>query len=196
MVARAILLVSLLSGLSGCSQYFKVDKTKFSIAKISAPSGPSSPFPTPAPTPTPTSPPSGPGGCTDPQVDAFCRGDRQPPNVFGTIQSLANQYPTELSHCDRHNYEFSHIVANTLRAQDPRWGLNWVRGNIGDETGDIIGYYYGPGAPQNNSPYSVIIDFIGSCGGDNNVQWGVIAPADYNSCCNPNGSVKWTIEPL
>ncbi len=116
---------------------------------------------------------------------------------MGTLNALANQYPGELSRCDRHNYEFSHIAATELRRTDERWGLNWVRGNYGDETGDTIAYYYGPGAPQNNSPFTVVIDFIGGCGGDNeNIYWGAYVSPDYNTCCNPPATSRWTIEPL
>lgn len=116
----------------------------------------------------------------------------------GIIEELARQYPGELSRCARHNYEFSHIVANHLRANvSNRWGLNWVRGNYGDETGDTVGYYYGPGEPQNNSTFTVVIDFIGGCDGpDERIYWGAYVPESYAACCNPPATARWTIEPL
>lgn len=140
---------------------------------------------------------SGVGGCVDPNVEAFCRGGGQPPNVMSTIYAMADRYPGELSRCERNNYEFSHLVVNELRRTDQRWGLNWVRGNIGDETGDTIAYYYGPGAPQNDSPFVVVIDFIGACGGPSeSVGWGAYIPESYEACCNPQPTARWTIAPL
>jgi hypothetical protein len=136
-------------------------------------------------------------GCSDSYTDAFCRAGGQPPNVMGTLQALASQYPGELSRCGRHEYEFSHLAVTELRKTDERWGLNWVRGNYGDETGDTIAYYYGPGAPQSNSTFTVVIDFIAGCEGDNeSIYWGAYVPADYNACCNPPATARWTIEPL
>ena len=48
-----------------------------------------------------------------------------------------------------------------LRARDPRWGFNWVRGMVGDSNGDVVGYSYGPGAPTENSRFVTIVDIVG-----------------------------------
>jgi hypothetical protein len=138
----------------------------------------------------------GPGGCADQKTENFCRGGGFPPNQLALIEELGRRYSAELSRCDRKSDEFIKIVIRELRKIDTNWGSNWVRGNIGDSNGDVISYYYGPGAPQENSPFNSIVDVIGNCGAPNpNIYWGADG-LSYHECCNPNGSSKWTIAPL
>jgi len=148
----------------------------------------------------------GAGGCSDPYVDNFCRAGGSPQNHIGIVQELARQYSQDLYQCGRNSGEsanyaaFIRRVVVELRRIDQRWGFNWVRGGIGDANGDVIGFYYGPGAPQENSPFNVIMDIVGDCGdmsrNDETVYWGVYLPANYAECCNPSGSTKWTLTHL
>lgn len=139
------------------------------------------------------------GSCGDAFTASYCAGSREPPNERAFIQQLAAQYPTEFSNCDRHQDDFVQIVVRELRARDPRWGFNWVRGNVGDSNGDVIGYYYGPGAPQENSRFTTIIDIVGACGAPGNgesVTWTVYGEANQAECCAPTGAEAWTLQPM
>lgn len=56
-------------------------------------------------------------------------------------------------------------LVRRLRATDPRWGLNWKRGVVGDMSQDVVDYYFAPGDPVEGSTDVYIIDVIGGhCG--------------------------------
>ena len=140
----------------------------------------------------------GAGMCGDAFSTSYCAGPRQPPNELALIQQLAAQHPTEFYNCDRHQDDFVQLVVRALRARDPRWGFNWVRGMVGDSNGDVIGYYYGPGAPAENSRFVTIVDIVGGCGAPGqgeSVTWGVIPEANQPECCAPTGAEAWTLTP-
>ncbi|MBL8923802.1 MAG: hypothetical protein JNJ54_33410 [Myxococcaceae bacterium] len=139
------------------------------------------------------------GTCGDAFTANYCMGSREPPNERAFIQQLAAQYPTEFYACDRNQDDFVQIVVRELRLRDPRWGFNWVRGVVGDSNGDVIGYYYGPGAPQENSRFTTIIDIVGACGAAGNgesVTWTVYGEANQAECCAPTGAEAWTMQPF
>lgn len=139
------------------------------------------------------------GACGDAFTTSYCAGPREPPNELALIQQLAALHPTEFYNCDRHQDDFVQLVVRALRARDPRWGFNWVRGTVGDSNGDVIGYYYGPGAPTENSRFVTIIDIVGGCGAagqGESVTWGVIGEANQSECCAPTGAEAWTLTPL
>lgn len=138
------------------------------------------------------------GTCGDAFTSTYCMGSREPPNERAFIQQLAALHPTEFYNCDRHQDDFVQIVVRELRLRDPRWGFNWVRGVVGDSNGDVIGYYYGPGAPQENSRFTTIVDIVGACGAAGNgeqVTWTVYGEANQTECCAPTGAEAWTMTP-
>lgn len=138
------------------------------------------------------------GTCGDAFTTNYCAGSREPPNERAFIQQLAALHPTEFYNCDRHQDDFVQIVVRELRARDPRWGFNWVRGVVGDSNGDVIGYYYGPGTPQENSRFTTIVDIVGACGAAGNgesVTWTVYGEANTSECCAPTGAEAWTMQP-
>lgn len=139
------------------------------------------------------------GSCGDTFSTNYCMGSRTPPNESALIQQLATQHPTEFYNCDRHQDDFLQIVVRALRARDPRWGFNWVRGMTGDSNGDVIGYYYGPGTPTEGSRFTTIVDIVGGCGAagsGESVTWQVYGEANATECCAPAGAEAWTMVPL
>ena len=142
---------------------------------------------------------AGGGSCGDAFSTNYCMGSRTPPNESALIQQLAAQHPTEFYNCDRHQDDFLQIVVRALRARDPRWGFNWVRGMTGDSNGDVIGYYYGPGSPTEGSRFTTIVDIVGGCGAagsGESVTWQVYGEANSTECCAPAGAEAWTMVPL
>lgn len=70
------------------------------------------------------------------------------------------------------NNDFLFEVVRRLRRGDPRWGLNWKRGRVGDMSQDVIAYYFGPGAPVEGSLETYIVDVIvGHCGATPSTGW-------------------------
>lgn len=139
------------------------------------------------------------GTCGDAFTTTYCAGPREPPNELALIQQLAAQHPTEFYNCDRHQDDFVQLVVRALRARDPRWGFNWVRGVVGDSNGDVVGYYYGAGTPTENSRFVTIVDIVGGCGAagqGESVTWNVIPEASPTECCAPTGAEGWTLTPL
>lgn len=148
----------------------------------------------------------GPGACTNAGVWAFCSAGGQVPNESALVNQLAVQYPAELGRCARHNEDFKRLVLGALRQRDARWGNNLVRGSPGDTNGNVIGYYYGPGAPLEGSPLTLLVDIVANCDqasptGARTPQWRLVLPQDgseLNRCCVPSGVVgvdakAWTL---
>ena len=71
------------------------------------------------------------------------------------------------------NNDFLFEVVRRLRRMDPRWGLNWKRGRVGDLSQDVVSYYFGPaGAPMEGSLEVYIVDVIaGHCGPTPGTTW-------------------------
>ncbi len=70
------------------------------------------------------------------------------------------------------NNDFLFEVVRRLRRIDPRWGLNWKRGRVGDMSQDVVSYYFGPGAPVEGSLDVYIVDVIaGHCGATPGTTW-------------------------
>jgi hypothetical protein len=90
------------------------------------------------------------------------------PDARGVVNALAAERPDLLAAscvADGGHNEFLFELVRRLRAMDPRWGLNWKRGNVGDMSQDVVDYYYGSGDPVESSTDVHIIDVIGGhCG--------------------------------
>lgn len=66
-----------------------------------------------------------------------------PPNGFWAVQAEWDIAPPDGTHDS--NLDFCRRVAQRLvAAGDPRWGLNWKRGVVGDPSVDIVAYRWGP----------------------------------------------------
>lgn len=67
----------------------------------------------------------------------------EPPNGFWAVEAEWAIAPPDGSHDS--NLDFCRRVAQRLvAAGDPRWGLNWKRGVVGDPSVDIVAYRWGP----------------------------------------------------
>jgi hypothetical protein len=98
------------------------------------------------------------------------------PDGSGVVRAVAAERPDLLrnSCVDMGgNNEFLFEVVRRLRRMDPRWGLNWKRGRVGDMSQDVVDYYYGPaGAPMEGSPDTYVVDMIGGhCGPTPSPAW-------------------------
>ena len=136
----------------------------------------------------------GPGPAPDP-------GGRVPlPDESAVVDRLADEQPDLLAQsCVEQggNNAFLFELVRRLRAIDQRWGLNWKRGNVGDLSQDIVDYYYGPGAPQEDSTDVYIIDIIsGHCPGPNDPPSGTTW-IDQTQATADGGTIgRWTLRPL
>lgn len=90
------------------------------------------------------------------------------PDARGVVNALAAERPDLLAAscvADGGHNEFLFELVRRLRVIDPRWGLNWKRGNVGDMSQDVVDYYFGAGDPFESSTDVYIIDVIGGhCG--------------------------------
>lgn len=98
-----------------------------------------------------------------------------PPNGRPTLEATASDHPDWLRNsCVTMggNNDFLFEVVRRLRRMDPRWGLNWKRGRVGDMSQDVVSYYFGPGAPVEGSLEVYIFDVIaGHCGPTPGTTW-------------------------
>ncbi len=91
------------------------------------------------------------------------------PDGRPTVDAVARERPELLRNScvdSGGNNEFLFEVVRRLRRVDPRWGLNWKRGNVGDMSQDVVDYFRGAaGAPMESSTDVYIVDVIGGhCG--------------------------------
>jgi hypothetical protein len=89
------------------------------------------------------------------------------------------------------NNEFLYEVVRRLRRLDPRWGLNWKRGRVGDLSQDVVDYYRGPaGAEMEGSTDVHIVDIIaGHCGPTPGPAW-----IDVTEATAAGGAIgRWTL---
>lgn len=114
-----------------------------------------------------------------------------PPEMSSTVRDVANEEPGLLAaSCVNAggNNDFLHAVVDRLRQSDNRWGYNWKRGNIGDMSQDVVDYYYGDGAPQEDSPEVFIVDIIGGHCGAVRPSW-----TDVTQATRDGGTIgRWT----
>jgi hypothetical protein len=98
---------------------------------------------------------------------------------------------------DGGNNAFLFELVRRLRAIDPRWGLNWKRGNVGDLSQDIVDYYWGPGAPPEGSTDVYIVDIIsGHCPGPNDPPSGTTWIDQTQATADAGAIGRWTLRPL
>ncbi|MBI5517256.1 MAG: hypothetical protein HY909_26010 [Deltaproteobacteria bacterium] len=81
-------------------------------------------------------------------------------------------------------------VVRRLRRTDPRWGLNWKRGVVGDLSQDVVDYYRGAGAPTEGGTDVHIVDIIGGhCGDAPSPAW-----IDVTEATRLGGTIgRWTL---
>jgi hypothetical protein len=133
---------------------------------------------------------------TGPRTPDPPAGQRLPLPSYGlsVVQRIAAQYPGDLfNSCVEHGgtNAFMYRVLQALRRYDPRWGLNWKRGNRGDLSQDIVTYHFGPG-PDEDSIDVYIIDIIGGhCGSRPYPVW-----IDQTEATRAGGTIgRWTLQP-
>lgn len=117
------------------------------------------------------------------------------PDERGTVDGLAAERPDLLAaSCVEHggHNEFLFELVRRLRARDPRWGLNWKRGNVGDMSQDVVDYFWADGEPEGRTEV-YIIDVIGGHCGDNPSP----AFTDVTEATRQGGTIgRWTLQPL
>ena len=144
----------------------------------------------------PPPPPSDAGEPPPPDARVVEPMMRPLPDGSDVVDQLAEERPDLLAaSCveDGGNNDFLFEVVRRLRARDPRWGLNWKRGNVGDMSQDVVDYFYAPGDPVEGSTDVYIVDMIvGHCGPDPGPGW-----LDQTEATREAGTIgRWTIQPL
>ncbi len=97
-----------------------------------------------------------------------------PPDEFDVVEQVAAEFPALLAgSCVRMggNNEFLFEVVRRLRMIDPRWGMNWKRGVIGDLSQDVVDYHWGDGEPEESTDVFIIDMIVGHCGDDPQAGW-------------------------
>jgi hypothetical protein len=97
-----------------------------------------------------------------------------PPDEFDVVEQVALEFPELLAgSCVKMggNNEFLFEVVRRLRMIDPRWGLNWKRGVVGDLSQDVVDYHWGEGEPEESTDVFIIDMIVGHCGKDPQAGW-------------------------
>jgi hypothetical protein len=116
------------------------------------------------------------------------------PDERATVEALAAEHPDWLENsCVAAGGDnmFLFELVRRLRARDPRWGLNWKRGNVGDMSQDVVDYFWAEGDPEGRTEV-YIIDVIGD-------HCGAARPAftDVTEATREGGTIgRWTLQPL
>lgn len=115
------------------------------------------------------------------------------PDGRPVVEAVARERPDLLaSSCvDRGgDNAFLFEVVRRLRASDPRWGLNWKRGVVGDLSQDVVDYYFGSGDPSEGATDVYIVDMIaGHCGDAPSPAW-----TDVTEATRAGGTIgRWTL---
>lgn len=96
------------------------------------------------------------------------------PNERGTVEALAREMPTALTHSCQSaggSWAFMDALVGRLQSKDSRWGYNAKRGNVTDPSHDAIAYHFGADARE-GSPNVYIVDVIGGhCGDRPTAAW-------------------------
>jgi hypothetical protein len=116
------------------------------------------------------------------------------PDERATVEALAAEHPDWLANscvAAGGDNAFLFELVRRLRAGDPRWGLNWKRGNVGDMSQDVVDYFFAEGEPEGRTEV-YIIDVIGD-------HCGEARPAftDVTEATRQGGTIgRWTLQPL
>lgn len=97
-----------------------------------------------------------------------------PPDEFDVVEQVAMEHPDWLlASCvdTGGNNEFLFEVVRRLRMIDPRWGMNWKRGMVGDLSQDVVDYHWGDGEPEESTDVFIIDIIVGHCGDNPQAGW-------------------------
>jgi hypothetical protein len=97
-----------------------------------------------------------------------------PPDEYDVVEQVALEFPALLTgSCVETggNNEFLFEVVRRLRMIDPRWGMNWKRGVIGDLSQDVVDYHWGDGEPEESTDVFIIDIIVGHCGDTPQAGW-------------------------
>lgn len=98
-----------------------------------------------------------------------------PPDEYDVVEQVALEHPDWLlqSCIDMPggNNEFLFEVVRRLRMIDPRWGMNWKRGMVGDLSQDVVDYHWGNGEPEESTEVFIIDIIVGHCGDTPQAGW-------------------------
>lgn len=115
-----------------------------------------------------------------------------PPDGRSVIDALAAERPDLLAAscvADGGNNDFLFEAVRRLRAMDPRWGLNWKRGNVGDLSQDVVDYHWGDGEPEGSTDVFIIDMIGGHCGDSPSAAW-----TDVTEATRLGGTIgRWTL---
>jgi hypothetical protein len=115
-----------------------------------------------------------------------------PPDGRPVIDALAAERPDLLAaSCvdTGGNNDFLFEAVRRLRAMDPRWGLNWKRGNVGDMSQDVVDYHWGSGEPEGSTDVFIIDMIGGHCGPSPSAAW-----TDVTEATRLGGTIgRWTL---
>lgn len=115
-----------------------------------------------------------------------------PPDGFDVVQQVALDHPDWLAgSCVETGgtNEFMFEVVRRLRQKDPRWGLNWKRGVVGDLSQDVVDYHYGAGEREGSTDVNIIDIITGHCGDDPQAGWIDVTQATLDA----NTVGMWTL---
>lgn len=116
----------------------------------------------------------------------------EPPDHSHVIDTLAAERPDLLSgSCVEAggSNEFLFESVRRLRDLDPRWGLNWKRGVVGDLSQDVVDYFRGTGEPEGSTEVFIIDMITGHCGDAPSPGWIDVTQATVDA-----GTVgRWTL---
>ena len=97
-----------------------------------------------------------------------------PPDAFYVVEQVAMEHPDWLlASCvdTGGNNEFLFEVVRRLRMIDPRWGMNWKRGMVGDLSQDVVDYHWGDGEAEESTDVFIIDIIVGHCGDTPQAAW-------------------------
>lgn len=115
--------------------------------------------------------PTGDGGSSD----EWGLPPEGPPDEFDVVEQVALEHPDWLlASCvdmPGGNNDFLFEVVRRLRMIDPRWGLNWKRGMVGDLSQDVVDYHWGDGEAEGSTDVFIIDIIVGHCGDAPQAGW-------------------------
>jgi len=97
-----------------------------------------------------------------------------PPDEYDVVEQVAMEHPDWLlASCvdTGGTNEFLFEVVRRLRMIDPRWGMNWKRGMVGDLSQDVVDYHWGDGEPEESTDVFIIDIIVGHCGDTPQAGW-------------------------